>query len=666
MRYIFFWLLFTASGNALVAQEAIQGTLVSGENVPLAFGKVKVLNENRGAIANEDGRFSLNDVSPGDSLKISHYSVSSRVVSVAYFLENDTLFLDERFQEIDAVEVQGTQGALLELFDIARDKISKSQPIDSKGYFSLESSADGTPVELIEAYYQGKTRGGRIEELELKNGRVGMSAMDNQYFVSLSTTQILQSYNLHKATRSNFPESPMMLSLRKIKRLFHYRVTAIQDGILTIVFTPKKAVNRAALFPTTVYLHKPTREILRIEFKKPNLTTHPFTEINPQDTIKRLDYLAAYTFENTTHRLERIELNYQMKYKGSNGIRNISSNAVLLFHDTASDFTLPVYSASTNLYSDYDKIVSQPYNAFFWNTNEAISPSDKKLLYKKYFERHGVLLNFNELSAINPKVFANKLVPWSENRIQLYDMNDVNSYKVAAAERNEYHNRSVLSELYELQAFIYLDRNEANDSTHFKVETLINLDESFYYLKRTPYTVCFVNLYFDLVEIQRRKLAALVNEQQSDPESWIRLYQKNQTELDGILKNYLKTVERGTNLEVLNQYIDLVKEELGIDNAFLIQNEEVWQQLDSIDYIPDPIIQRYNYGSALLKIDKYAEALEVLLETEAMGDKHPWLLYNIGLCYWKLDEIKMACKYFQQSATLGEPLETEILELCSE
>jgi hypothetical protein len=55
-----------------------------------------------------------------------------------------------------------------------------------------------------------------------------------------------------------------------------------------------------------------------------------------------------------------------------------------------------------------------------------------------------------------------------------------------------------------------------------------------------------------------------------------------------------------------------------------------------------------------------------LLETEAMGDKHPWLLYNIGLCYWKLDKIKMACKYFQQSAAFGEPLEAEILELCSE
>lgn len=665
-RYIFIWLLFTANGNALVAQEAIQGVLVSGNNTPLAFASVKVLGENKGAISNEDGRFELKGVSENDSLRISQYSVTARIVTVAYFLENDTLILDQRFQEIEAVEVEGSKGALLKLFDAARAKIDKAAAVDSKGYFSMESSADGSPVELIEAYYQGKTRGGRIEELELKNGRIGLSTLDNQYYVSLSTTLILESYNLHKATSVNFPDNPLMLSLRKIKRLYHYRVTGIQDGIISLEFIPKKAINRSALFPTTVYMHKASEELLRVEFKKDDLRTHPFKEINPEDTIKQLDYFAAYNFDPASHRLERIELNYQMDYKNVVGIRNIQSNAVLLFHDTTHSFTPPIYSAGTTLFSDYDKIVSQPYNSFFWDNNSALSPSDKKLLFKAYFERYGVLLNFDELSAVNPKVFANKLIPWSERRIQLYDMNEVEAYQVASREVKEYKNASVMAELYDLRALIYLDRNETPDSTHFEVHTLINLDESFYYLKRTPYTLCFVNLYFDLVEIQRRKLAEQLHRNPPTGPETEMVYEQNQKELNEVLKKYVKAVERGTNVEALEKYIDLVDEELGIDNSFLIMPEEVSQQLDSAWQIPDPIIQRYNFGSALLKIEKYTEALEVLLEVEAMGDNHPWLLYNIGACYLKLGNEDAACAYFTRSAEAGETLEAEIANRCSE
>lgn len=666
-KFLLFVLLFVLNGKAIFAQDTIQGTLVSGSNNPLVYAKVKILGTSRGAIANEDGKFILDNVSLEDSLKISQYSVTSRIVSASYFLENDTLYLAKRFQEMDAVEVQGVKGELLKLFDASRIKIAKADPIDSKSYFSLESSADGNPVELIEAYYQGKTRGGRIESLALKNGRIGMSILDNQYFVSLSTTQILQSYNLHKATSSNFPQSPMMLSVRKIKRLYDYRVTSIQNGVLTIEFTPKKEINRAALFPTTVYLHKPTKEILRVEFKKKNLTTHPFTEINPQDSIKRLDYFAAYNFDaSASHRLERIELNYNVEYKSSNRVRNIQSNGVLLFYNTAETFSLPKYSAIANLYSDYDKIVSQPYNSFFWNTNSAISPSEKKQLYKSYFEQNGVLLNFDELSAINPKVFANKLIPWSNRRIQLYDINDVDAYEVALRNAKDFHNKVVLSELYELQSFIYLDRNETPDSTHFEVRTLINLDESFFYIERTPFTTCFINIYFDLVEIQKRKLEQQLRKNLPDPEAMDALYQRQQSELNNTLKSYLKSVERGTNRTVLNEYIGLVKDELGIDNSFLILNEEALKIQDSMAHIPDPIIQRYNYGSALLKIERYTEALEVLLETEAMGDEHPWLLYNIGVCYTKLGNDELACEYFKRSEDAGEHLEAKILERCLE
>jgi hypothetical protein len=656
------------SANTLNAQQTIQGTLVSSENnSPLAFAKIKVLGENRGAISNEDGAFELKNLMASDSLRISHYSVASRTVSVQYFLEQDTLVFSKRFQEINAIEITASKGALLELFDIARIKIDRSDAVDSKSYFSLESSEEGTPVELIEAYYQAKTRGGRIEDLVLKNGRIGMSSLDNEYFVSLSTTQFLQDYNLHKAAGSKFPQNPLMLSLRKIKNLYNYTVTSINDGILTVEFTPKKAINRGALFPSKVYLDKANERITRVEFAKDDLRTHPFKEINPSDTIRRLDFFVAYSFsEDEASRLERIELDYRMDYESKTGMKNMQSNGILLFHDTRSAFSLPLYPESVKLFSDYDKIVSQPYNEFFWSTNEAISPSEKKETYKRYFETHGVLLNFNELSTINPKVFAERIVPWSTDRIQLYQMNDQKAFSLASNQAKDFQNKVLLSDLYELSGFIYVDRNTHGDSVNLEVHTLINLEESFYYLQRTPRTVCFLNIYYDLIEIHRRKLSEKLHSLKPSAIEIEEIYAASQLELADVLRTYLKTVERGENEAALEEYIQRVEKALGIDNSFLILSEEEWSKIDPANKIPDPIIQRYNYGSALISIGRYKDALTVLLEAEAQGDGHPWLLYNIGLCYLKLGAPDLACPYFKRSEGAGERLEQEIKDTCAD
>lgn len=661
-RYGWLLLVTLCLGNYAFGQQNIHGTLLSEENEPIPFAKIRVAGTNRGAIANEDGSFTLEDVKPTDTLIISHYAISTQPIIASFFFTENILVLDRRFLQLEEIEVSSTKGALLNLFDEARDALSSAPGYFSKTYFSLESDADAHPVELIEAYYQGKTQGGRIQDMTLKNGRIGMSPLDNEYFASLSTTQIIKDYNLHSPLRSRFPRNPLMLSVRKIKKWYNYKVSSVYDGVLTITFTPKNAINRYALFPTKVYLHKPSKQIIRLELMKEDLKTYPFTEINPGDTIQRLDYFAAYNFDE--QRLESVELNYKMKYDGFSGLKNIHSRAVLLFYDTTSSFSLPIYSDRVSLYSDYDKIVSQPNNPFFWSLNAAISPSDKKTAYKEYFETHGVLLNFDELSKVSPTVFAQKLVPWSKNRIQLYDMNEAIAYEIAVADAKEFHNKTLVSDMYDLRAFVYVDRNAGEDSTHFKVQTLINLQDSYYYLFRSPFTVCFVNLYFDLVEIERRNLERkLVGLKPS--ESQMRdLYQESQINLNRRLKQYLKSVEHGRNQQVLNYYIELVKSELGIDNSFLIQEEIVLS--DSLIQPPtDPIIQRYNYGSALLKIGEYQRALEVLSEAEAMGDQHPWLLYNLGICHLELGNIEVACFYFLKSEAQGEKLESKIQGICT-
>jgi tetratricopeptide (TPR) repeat protein len=131
------------------------------------------------------------------------------------------------------------------------------------------------------------------------------------------------------------------------------------------------------------------------------------------------------------------------------------------------------------------------------------------------------------------------------------------------------------------------------------------------------------------------------------------------------LKLFLKEVELGKNETAIQKYIQLIRKELGIDNSLLIEREELHVTVNQEDATEkNEYIDRYNYGSALLKIGRYEDALKILKEAEDLGDEHPWLFYNLGVCFLKFEEIEMACHYFQKSGSLGENLEEEIKKIC--
>tara|TARA_B110000046_G_C12993308_1_gene398848 strand:+ start:1385 stop:1945 length:561 start_codon:yes stop_codon:yes gene_type:complete len=169
---------------------------------------------------------------------------------------------------------------------------------------------------------------------------------------------------------------------------------------------------------------------------------------------------------------------------------------------------LPYYTETSHELSDYDKIVTQPNNETFWSQNEVISPSRKTILYQQYFKRAGVLLNFDELSRYNT-LFKNRIVEWSERRILIDEINSDENYMVSR--KYDAHNGSLQGDFYNLQAYIYLDRNLRNDSIFYLSKTLIDLEDSYYYyLEVNKYTACIINTYFDLIEFERRQMMVVL------------------------------------------------------------------------------------------------------------------------------------------------------------
>ncbi|GEM_PF-2886556 len=666
MRFLLLLTVILFFQHSLDAQELITGSLydkVTGEPVP--YAKLRILHTNRGTLTNEDGYFEM-ACTESDTLIISHSLYKEIRVPAIYFRLNPRLALKHSYQQIEEMVVIGSKNELLDLFIDAKENLSKNTSFNSKAYFSLESNAQGTPVELIEAYYNAEINASGIRQMDLKNGRIGMSMHNNNFFVSLNTTNVLSNYSLFKSKYNQLPDNPLHYSKRKLKKHYTIKFLSVENGLHKLHFIPSNEKTSEYLFEAIVWIQKSERRIVRMEFKKTELKQMPFVELNASDRIDSLNFYLTYNFDNQDEKnnLQNIQFHYDFLYTHRSSQRHINSSGAMLFYAPDFTFDLPYYDHQASLFSDYDKIISQPFNAFFWKNNELLSRSKKQEKYAEYFDQNGVLLNYNGLEQINP-IFKNKLIPWSEERVLMHQINGTDYFSVSTSSLYSYHSVTTLSELYNFEAFIYLDRNQSESAVDYHVKTLINLEESFYLLEKNKNTLCLINLYFDLVEIERRKLSKRLNSADWSMQQVDSLYKQSRSNLETQLKTFLKDTERGENESAIYKYVQLVREELNVDNSLLIGLEQLVLTKDGEEMERDVFSEVYDYGSALVKIGKYAEALKVLQDLEELGDTHPWLFYNIGVCYLELEDEEKACNYFFKSKIQGEELEEAIEQKCA-
>ena len=194
------------------AQIEISGTIINSETGnPVPFAYVKKKKINRGAITNEDGYFKLTCWET-DTLIISFVSYQRIEVPYTYFIENDQLLLNPSDNELATVEIYADFDFLYDLFEAARQNLKRADSYPTKSYFALETSTAGIPVELLECYYNAEIGPSGINDLQLKNGRIGMSEESGTYYASLSTTQIISDYRLLNKRNNQFPTNPLPVS----------------------------------------------------------------------------------------------------------------------------------------------------------------------------------------------------------------------------------------------------------------------------------------------------------------------------------------------------------------------------------------------------------------------------------------------------------------------
>lgn len=80
-------------------------------------------------------------------------------------------------------------------------------------------------------------------------------------------------------------------------------------------------------------------------------------------------------------------------------------------------------------------------------------------------------------------------------------------------------------------------------------------------------------MYFDLCEIQRRKLCEIIKSENNVPERIEMIYSNFMIGFDIEMKKFLNDVKRGTDEKAMKKYSSFILENLGIDNLKLLHKK---------------------------------------------------------------------------------------------
>lgn len=590
IRISFFVTVFTLLSFPIAgfAQEIFRGKVVDLEtSKPIAYCSIAIDGSARGTISNEEGYFEL----PADNsevIVISFLGYEKKKVTPSELAVNPIIQLAKVQYNLSEFIVSANDDKLIRLIKTVSNNINKEtgKPV-SKVYFSVETEAEGNPSELIESYFNGYYTGRRIDSLKLKNGRVSHNG--KHQVLSFNTTKLFSLINV-TTSHTHIPLQPFQMSRSAIKKHYDLKENYTGDTTLTVIsFIPKD--NHGKYFSGEVWIRDSDNQLLDIRLKCDPCEVHPFVPLHPDEKITDAIINVHFSYyEDAPYRLKLAELNYDL------GIQNpsyftalnftgkksewsfpLSTKAVLYAYDYQNPFLLPFYKYSPEQ-NDYRKISFIPYNEDFWRNGKGILLTEEQQRKMKFFEENGVRSWRNDETLTNSKKdkLAQAKIPgeisfefnniyWSaDKRITLSQSLPVQD---TVASSNRFR-----GERYNLDIQILLDINEINDSLTWHSATVFDIFRTNYALQEEKSTNCFINLLFDLYEIERRRMVSQISPDMSKEEI-IAIYELTTRKLESIKKQYLKETETGRNLEALAYWNEKVKKELEIDNMDFFEIE---------------------------------------------------------------------------------------------
>lgn len=573
-RAVRFWIL--AGGllcmlwsGAVVAQQRIEGrVLQASDQAAVAYAGVLAPVSGRGTVTNEQGYFRLELGATDDSLLVSFIGYKMLRVALVSGKTFYELRLELQVEQLGEVLVQADDEThLYELLQRCQRQAGRAER-EARAYFELRSSVGGQQVELVEGFYNAGMQGPDLVDLELKAGRIALQPFENRLFASIQSSDALRMMHTFGAN-SYFPTGPFELRLRTLKKRYlllsegAYRNEA-GDSVVVIRFKPRADPRK--YFEGRAWVTVDRGELLQLQLKCENASMYPFLPLFPGDQITGVDFEIERAFEQAGGgwRLQRLNFAYQVNYTNRRGeAYQASTQAVLLPYRYEQPFLLPRFRQLEGRLSDYLRINAFPYNEAFWSKSDELRINDQQGENQAFFADPRSLTNVELFSAGSlggRGLLETPFVRWeSGKRIIFTPMRQ-------RPEPLDPSKREVRVDDFHLQVHLFLDINPLADSLHWLSATLFDPFQSYYYQPLDPAAHCFINMYFDLMELERRKLEARLQQSERTEAAFLKVYQEVSEEAAALSERFFKEVMLGKNQKAMNYWNQLLVDRLEIDN----------------------------------------------------------------------------------------------------
>ncbi|MEO0894860.1 MAG: carboxypeptidase-like regulatory domain-containing protein [Bacteroidota bacterium] len=543
---------------------SIRAQIVDGQDAtPLPYASIFNQNQKRGTASDLEGYFTMPYNQQGDTLLISYIGYKSR----KYVLQNnriDTIQLLSSTTTLDEVVITTDNDYLYDLILEARKNGGKVNR-QAKSYFFLETQLDGQTSEFIEAYYNGSFNGYKTHSLGLKKGRIGLRPIHQNYFLTTESSQVFLLQNLF--TKDGFfPWNPLCMKKGKLRKAYGLSLKNILfekgDRIYQIEATPKDST--AGYFTTTLWINLTDKQILKVNLQADQCRQHPFAmigETDPTSLPVNLNISHQYKEIEGGMTLDAIDFQYELTYKNEeNQDVTVGTRAYLKAYGEGRPFHLPMFQFSNSLHKDYRDFTAAPYDSVFWTEVDEFRLFDKAKEVDGFMKKHKVEDNFYAFNHDEEFQLSYGYVSWRPDRIAIKELTQEDIDKRVSE-------RAIDADRYQLGVKLYLDASRVNDSLIYQAHVIMDPMETFYYFEMDPLDHAFINMYFDLMEIAKRRM-----EQEMKLLPYLtlkdteRLYASAQRNFAIHANKFVKEVQRGGNEKKLREWNDYIYERLGIDN----------------------------------------------------------------------------------------------------
>lgn len=539
---------------------------ISKEALP--YVNIVLLKSNRGTISNSDGNFTFEHIQLGDSIQFSFIGYQSQIHLVDEKSSLNIQLIPET-NLLNTVTLFYKTDFLNELIQRCR-KTKNRNPKTAKTYFSLSSYYKNQRVEFLEAYYNGEFRGHDVHDLKLKNGRIALQKKDNRLFISSETSVVLCLYNSFKKD-DYFPRNPLEMGSRKLDKLFNLNLNEKyadpQGRVVYVIGCEPKSEDKMA-FSSTLWIDSSSAQLIRLKLDIKDAKIHPFSTLSKSSILDAVDLSIRKSFfsEEGETFLKTMDFDYQLHYKTKEGKSyDVKSEAVLYAYNFNESFTLPYFEFTEGTYEDYRNVNASPYNEDFWRLSQEFTLNDDPRKNNMFLEKSKALTNrslFSTNSLFKTGFFETPYVFWSEKRV---------AFKPAEGISPQNKKQILPKNRYNLGVQIYLDYNVFKDSIYYNIATVFDPYKTYSFLPESPLTAAFINIYFDLMEIEKRKLERQLKDPKTQGNQIKDIYENCKKDCEIISWDYFKQVQRGTNWTALKYWNERVKNNLGIDNIQLYQ-----------------------------------------------------------------------------------------------